>query len=158
MKTSFITLLLMGFGSLIFAQETPVPPKTPTTSKTVSTSSSSSNYVKTVLDDEDGGGKNLSVAISESDNTYKLRAKFNSKHDAAIKELLLEEFGEENLQKAGTDWKWKLASGKNEVYVIKFSSGSLKMELDKLQASNSLTEKFVGAVQKIEVLISKEKK
>ncbi|WP_026449587.1 hypothetical protein [Aequorivita capsosiphonis] len=157
MKTTFLTFLVLGLGALSFAQETPIPPKTPTTSTTVSTStSSSSNYVKTVLDDKDGGVNNLNVAISETDNTYKLRAKFNSKNDSALKEFLLDKFGEENLKKDGSNWKWKLESGKNEVYVIKFSSGSLKMELDKSQASNSLTEKFVDAGEEIKELISED--
>ncbi|TVZ25828.1 hypothetical protein JM83_0759 [Gillisia sp. Hel_I_86] len=154
MKAIFLTSLLMSLGTLSFAQQTP---KTPTSSTTVSTSSStSSNYIRSVSNsdtDEDG---NLSIAISESDNSYKLSAKFSSKNDKALKDLLLNEFGKENLEKDGDKWEWKLSSAEDDVYSIKFSSGKLKMELDKEEAANTLIEKFVRTGKEINQLLSGE--
>ncbi|MDT0294858.1 hypothetical protein ACFQ3R_00345 [Mesonia ostreae] len=155
MKTNFFTILLMSLGSLSFAQQTPTPPTPPATSTTVSTSSStSSNYVRSVSKGDEDQDGNLSIAISESDDSYKLRAKFPSKNDKALKDLLLNEFGEENFQKDGNDREWTLASDHDEVYSIKFSSGKLRMNLDKEQAANTLTEKFVRVGQDIKQLLS----
>lgn len=156
MKTFFLTSLLMSLGALSFAQKTPTPPSTSATSATVSTSSSTnSNYARSVSDNGNDGG-NLSIAISESDDTYKLRAKFPSKNDVSLKELLINEFGKENLQRDGKDWEWTLASAEDEIYSIKFSSGKLRMELDKEQAANTLTEKFIRTGQEIKQLLSGE--
>lgn len=155
MKTIFLSSLLMSLGALSFSQKTPTPPTPPTTSTTVSTSSStSSNYVRSVSKDDEDKGGNLSIAISESNNSYKLRAKFPSKNDKALKDLLLDQFGEENLQKNGNDWEWQFASDDEEIYSIKFSSGKLKINLDKEQAANTLTEKFVRVGKQIKQLLS----
>lgn len=157
MKTIFLTSLLMSLGALSFAQHTPTPTSTPPTSTTVSTSSSTnSNYIRSVSDNDGNNSGNLSIAISESDDTYKLRAKFSSKNDAALKDLLINEFGKENLQRDGNDWEWTLASADDEIYSIKFSSGKLRMELDKEQAANTLTEKFIRTGQEIKQLLSGE--
>ncbi len=153
MKTIFFTSLILSLTALSFAQQTPTLPTPPATSTSVSiSSSSSSNYASSVSDDEQGG--NLSIAISESNNSYKLRAKFPSKNDKALKDLLLDEFGEENLQKDGNDWEWQFASDDEEIYSIKFSSGKLKINLDKKQAANTLTEKFVRIGNQIKQLLS----
>lgn len=73
-----------------------------------------------------------------------------------MKDLLLNEFGKENLQRDGKDWIWTLDSGNDEIYNIKLFSGKLKLKLDKKQAASSLTEKFVRAGQDIKELLSGE--
>lgn len=155
MKTIFLTSLAMSLGAFCLAQPPPTSPPKPATSTTVSTSSStSSNYVRSVSKSDQDMGGNLSIAISESDGTYKLRAKFPSKNDAALKELLINEFGKENLKRDGKNWIWTLASDNDEIYNIKFYSGKLRIELDKEHAANSLTEKFLRTGEEIQKLLS----
>lgn len=157
MKTIILTSLIMSLGSLSFAQQTQASPPTPTTSNTVSTSSSTnSNYVRTVSDNDGNDDGNLSIAISESDGSYKLRAKFPTRNNSVLKELLINEFGKEKVQHDGNDWAWTLASDNDEIYSIQFSSGKLGMELDKKQATNTLTEKFIRIGKEIKELISGE--
>ena len=157
MKIIFLTILVMSLGTLSFAQQRQKYPSTPTTSTKTSTSSSTnSNYLRTVSDNNGNDDGNLSIAISESDGSYKLRAKFPAKNDLALKELLINEFGKENAQLDGNDWEWTLASDSDEIYSIKFSSGKLEMELDKEQATQTLTEKFIRIGKEIKELISGE--
>lgn len=148
MKTIYLTSLLISLGSLSFAQQTPTPPKTPTTTTTVSTSSSSTHSI--LANDVE----NLFISVIETDKSYKLKAKFQPKYDAALKEILMNEFGRENLQIDGNEWIWLLASDSDEIYSIKFSSGKLRMKLDKKQATNTLTEKFIYTGEKVEQLLS----
>lgn len=149
MKTIFLTSLLMSTFALSFAQRTPT-----STSNTVSTSSSTSSYVRSVSDNEDG--ENLSISINETDILYKLRAKFSTKNDASLKELLINEFGEENLHRDGKNLIWTLATASDEIYKINFTSGQLLIELDKVHAAKTLTEKFIRNGQEIKELLSGE--
>lgn len=153
MKTIFFTSLILSLTALSFAQQTPTPPTPPATSTSVSISSSSSSNDGSSVSDDDQGG-NLSITISESNISYKLRAKFPLKDDKVLKNLLLNEFGEENLQKDGNDWEWQFTSDDEEIYSIKLSSGKLKMNLDKEQAANTLTEKFVRIGKQIKQILS----
>lgn len=153
MKTILLCSLLMSLGSLSFAQQTPTHPSTSTSSTTVSTSSSS---LHSVSDNDGNDVENLFIAINESDKSYKLQGEFSSKNDAAVKELLINEFGRENLQIDGYDWIWSLTSTSDEIYSIKFSTGKLRMELDKKQAVNTLTKKFIRTGQVIKELLSGE--
>jgi len=153
MKTTILFISAFILSSLSFAQQTPTPPQTPNTSTSTSSTSTSSSYEHSVNDHKDEN-ENLSIAVSESDDSYKLRAKFPAKNDAALKELLLNEFGKENLKRNGNDWEWTLASGNNEVYKIKLTSGKLRMELDKDQAASTLIEKFLKTGQEVKELLS----
>ena len=67
-----------------------------------------------------------------------------------------DEFGRESLEKDAKNLVWKFAGSNAEVYVVKFTSGKLRTELDKRQASKSLIEKFQRVGEDINRLLSGE--
>lgn len=141
MKTTILTSVLFSLSVLAFGQKTPNLTQTASRStSTTSTSKSSNGFARSVstIDDDD----NSSIAISESDDSYKLRAKYSSKKDKAIKELLVSEFGKNNMEKDGRYIKWNLESENDDIYLIKLHSGKLHLELDKKNAAPSLIQKF----------------
>lgn len=158
MKIIFLSSLFISLGTSSFAQQIQTTPSTPITSTTVSTSSSTnSNYVVSVSNGDRDDKGNLSIAISETDDSYKLRASFSSKYDAVIKDLLLNKFGSENPEGEGAEFEWTLEGSEEEVYNVKFSSGKIRMELDKEQAAGTLIEKFVITGQEIKEFLSERK-
>lgn len=157
MKTILLSSLFMSLGTLSLAQQTQTTPSTPITSTTVRTSSSTnSNYVLSVSNGDGDYKENLSLAINESNDSYKLRAKFPSKNDAALRDLLFDKFGDDNLKREDGDSKWTLTSVDDEIYSVTFASGKIQMELDKEQAARTLIEKFVKTGQEIKELLSGE--
>lgn len=154
MKTISLCTVLFICSLYVQAQQTPVPPTPPTTTSTT-TSSTSSSYARSVHknDEEDS---NLSIAVSDSDTNYKFRASYSENFDTQVKEILINQFGKENISKRGSWFSWIFSPENEEVYEIELSSGKLRMKLDKTQADSQLQEKFQQTGTIIKKLLSGE--
>lgn len=155
MKIFFLFHLLMSMSALSFAQQKPSSSPNPT-ARVHSSSSTTSTYEHSISHSDENNKNNLSITISESKNFYKLQTTFPKENDSILRYFLLNEFGKENLKRDGMDWEWTLVSDGEEIYSINFTSGKLRMNLDKEQAATTLNEKFVHAGQQIKQLLSDE--
>lgn len=134
MKTIFITFIYVVFLIQIGnAQETPIPPTPPSTSSTASSSSNIS--VRT----SGNKGGNVSISISNTEDYYKLKARFPKDRHAELKKLIEGELGGKNLDIKKGYSKW---SDDQKVYEIKLTERTLRIFLDTDVASAGLIEKF----------------
>lgn len=114
------------------------------------TESSSSNMTVSINGDivYDGGDLSISghensyFSTSDSDNTYKVRAKFSDRKTAKVRAYLLEELGKKNMSKSGSKQQWKVEYDGDTSYEVKLDEGSLRIFLDKELASSQLFTKF----------------
>lgn len=156
MKPIILFTALFFLAVCVQAQETPEPPKPPTPVHMNTNSSSSSSYQHTVTNSEQQDA-NLSVAVSDSDGRYKFRASYSDSYDVQVKEILVSEFGKENISKRGSWFSWVFSPGENEVYSIELSSGKLRMKLNKTQTDDELEQKFIRTGETIKQMLSGEK-
>jgi hypothetical protein len=149
MKTNFFTILLISLNISLWAQQN-------TNSITKTTSSESSEYSISVSDSDRNYNETRSVSISETEAEYKLKAEFPAARTAAIKEVIIDEFGNESLQNKGGGLIWELVSRNDKIYRIELKPGKVRMELLKEQASINLTQKFLMSGQEIKKLLAVE--
>lgn len=123
--------------------------KTNAQTKTTTESSSSSMTVSIngdiVYDGGDlsiSGHENSYFSTSDSDDTYRVRAKFNDRKTTKIRNYLLEELGRKNMTKSGSKYRWKMEYNGDTSYEIKLDEGSLRIFVDKELASSQLFNKF----------------
>lgn len=88
------------------------------------------------------GNENSYFSTSDSDDTYKVRAKFNVAKTAKIRTYLLEEFGPKHLRVSGTKQQWRVAVDGITSYEVKVDEGNLRIFLDKELASSSTLSKI----------------
>ncbi|MDR6300990.1 hypothetical protein [Mesonia maritima] len=150
MKSIMLTTVFFMLSLFVSAQKTPQTPQPPTS---VTTSSTSSHYNHNVSGSKTGDS-NLSISVSNSNTDYKFSASYSESYDKQVKEILINEFGKESIQKRDSWFSWIFSPGNDEVYSIELSSGKLKMKLDKTQADHQLEEKFTHTGQKIKNLLS----
>lgn len=156
MKPILLSIVLFVCGLLCYAQQTPPTPPTPLSTTSVSVNSSTSNTYQHSVAKSEQEDENLSIAVSDSDDSYKFRASYASPYDQQVKETLINAFGKENINKKGSWLSWVFSPGNDEVYTIEFSSGHVKMKLDKTQAGNELQQKFTKTGELIKKILSGE--
>lgn len=88
------------------------------------------------------GHENSYFSTSDSENTYKVRAKFSDHKTVKVRAYLLEELGKKNMTESGSKQQWKAAYDGDTSYEIKLDEGSLRIFLDKELASSQLFNKF----------------
>ena len=131
--------LLVGLVKTFAQTET----KTETTSESSSTTVSINGDV--LYDGGDlsfAGNENSYFSTSDSDNTFRVRAKFNDRKTAKIRTYLLKELGDENISRSGNKQEWKMKSSGDTQYEVKLDEGSLRIFVDKEVASSQLFNKF----------------
>lgn len=95
------------------------------------------------------GNENTYFSTSDSDDTYKVRAKFNAEKTAKIRAYLLEEFGKKQLKVSGTKQQWRVAVDGITSYEIKIDEGNLRIFVDKELASSSTLSKMKAITKNI---------
>lgn len=100
------------------------------------------------------GNENTYFSTSDSDDTYKVRAKFNTGKTAKIRTYLLEEFGKEQLKVSGTRQQWRVAVDGITSYEVKIDEGSLRIFVDKELASSSTLSKMRAITKNIKTYTS----
>lgn len=88
------------------------------------------------------GNENMYFSTSDSDDTFKVRAKFPDRKTAKIRSYLKEELGNENMKVSGTKQLWKEEYGDDKRYEVKIDDGSMRIFVDKELVSSSLLNKF----------------
>ncbi|MDB4292919.1 hypothetical protein N9954_05875 [Maribacter sp.] len=88
------------------------------------------------------GDENTYFSTSDSDDTYKVRAKFNARKTPKIKDYLIEELGKKNMTSSGSTLRWKATYGGDIGYQVKLDDGSLRIFVDKELSSAELFNKF----------------
>lgn len=88
------------------------------------------------------GHENSYFSTSDSDDTYKVRAKFSDHKTAKVRAYLLEELGEKDMTTSGSRQQWRVAYDGDTSYEVKLDDGSLRIFLDKELASSQLFNKF----------------
>jgi len=88
------------------------------------------------------GNENMYFSTSDSDDTYKVRAKFPDRKTAKIREYLLEELGKKNMSISGKKQHWKVEYNGDKGYEVKVEEGSLRIFIDKELISSHLLNKF----------------
>jgi len=129
MKHLFFTSVFALFiATNFFAQTPPIPPTTPKTTSTVSITKGTS-YSLTF--DTDDANDNSSVSIKRNNNVYKFNSKFHESKTTAIKQLLIDKLGKENLKISGKVYQWIKNENGEKVFDCKLTEDSLKMYVDK---------------------------
>ncbi len=88
------------------------------------------------------GNENMYFSTSDSDDTYKVRAKFPDRKTTKIRAYLKEELGQKNRKVSGTKELWKMEYNGDTGYEVKVDDGSLRIFVDKELVSSSLFNKF----------------
>ena len=139
MKTVTIVAIQIALFFTIhnaLGQTVPTPPTPPVTH---TTSSSTVSYSSTNSDDYSG---NVSIAISNTNRSYKFKAKFPSKRYTDLLSILKNELESKKMVKSGNSYTWISNADDNEVYNVEFTSKKLTIFLDKNVASATLIHKF----------------
>ncbi|ADY30161.1 hypothetical protein [Cellulophaga lytica] len=143
-----VHIILFLLGSTVLAQTIPTPPKPPTTH---TSSSSSMSYSKTSSDNQGG---NISIAISNTNDSYKFKAKFPEERYVEIVSVLKNELESKKMTKSGSTYSWVSNANGNEVYNVNLNSKKLTMSLDKSIASDALITKFEALGKTLKTVIS----
>jgi hypothetical protein len=147
MKKLIITIITVIAFQIGFAQEEPpTPPPPPSTS---SSSSSSSNYSSSTK--SRSNNESTSISISQTDDEYKLRARFPKNRYAKLKTLIENSLGTKHMDVGSGFSKW---SNNEKVYYVKLTEKSLRMNVDLDVASPDLVEKFTALGKDAKIIIS----
>lgn len=137
MRTLVYIVLSILFGVLkSYAQDTS---KTKTT-----TAEKTSNEISFSFDGDlsFSSNENMYFSTSDSDDTYKVRAKFPETKTSKIREYILEELGKKNMIASGSKQRWKMEYSGDTGYEIKIDDGSLRIFVAKELVSSHLLNKF----------------
>lgn len=104
------------------------------------------------------GSENTYFSTSDSDDTYKVRAKFNAAKTAKIRAYLIEEFGKKQLKVSGKRQQWRVAVDGITSYEIKVDEGNLRIFVDKELASSSALSKIKAITKNIKTYTSGKSK
>ncbi len=143
-----LTVILLGIGVCAVAQTPPAPPAPPVTPTTVyqddatKVTTNSSNVSVITQSGDYGKGGNTSFSVSNSNDEYRIKARFPQNRYAALKGFLLKELGSNGMQSSGDDFVWTKEADDDTVYEIELSKTKLKVDLDKELASPELIAKF----------------
>jgi len=88
------------------------------------------------------GNENMYFSTSDSDDTYKVRAKFPERKTAKISAYLLEELGKKNMTSTASKKQWRVEYNGDRGYEVKVEAGNLRIFIDKELVSSSLLNKF----------------
>lgn len=88
------------------------------------------------------GNENTYFSTSDSDDTYKVRAKFHDRKTAKVRAYLLEELGKKNMTTSGSRQQWKVEYNGDTGYEVKLDDGSLRIFIDKELVTSNLLNKF----------------
>lgn len=88
------------------------------------------------------GNENTYFSTSDSDDTYKVRAKFHDRKTAKVRAYLLEELGKKNMTTSGSKQQWKVEYNGDTGYEVKLDDGSLRIFIDKELVTSNLLNKF----------------
>lgn len=88
------------------------------------------------------GNENTYFSTSDSDDTYKVRAKFHDRKTAKVRAYLLEELGKRNMTTSGSKQQWKVEYNGDTGYEVKLDDGSLRIFIDKELVTSNLLNKF----------------
>jgi hypothetical protein len=139
MKNLIITIITVFTVHIGFAQEEPpTPPPTPSTNFSSSTKSRSNN-------------ESTSISISQTDDDYKLRARFPKNRYAKLKSLIEKTLGGKNMDIGNGYSKW---SNDEKVYYVKLTEKSLRINVDLNVASPSLVKKIKALGNDAKIIIS----
>ena len=144
MQKIFITTVLILSFWVGNAQITPEPPTPPATNSTSSSSYSSSSR-------SSNSNENTSISISQTDEDYKLRARFPKSRYAKLKLLIENTLGVKHMDVGSGFSKW---SNDEKVYYVKLTEKSLRITVDLEVASPDLAEKFKALGNDAKVIIS----
>lgn len=100
------------------------------------------------------GNENMYFSTSNSDDTYKVRAKFPARKTMKIRAYLKEELGEKNMKKSGSKQQWKMEYSGDTSYEIKVDEGSLRIFVNKELVSSSLFNKLKTITKNIKTYTS----
>lgn len=88
------------------------------------------------------GNENSYFSTSDSDDTYKVRAKFHDRRTAKVRTYLLEELGKKNMTTSTSKQQWRVEYNGVTGYEVKLDDGSLRIFIDKELVSAQLLNKF----------------
>ena len=152
MKTiaNILISFLVGLVTLE-AQSTPPTPPTPP-DQTIAEHSKSSSKSKTTV--HVNGKTYTYFSITNEDDQYKVKAKFNAPKTERIRTYLLEEFGKKGWKKSGSKQIWKEEYDGETSYEIKLSEGSLRIYVDKELSSSKMVAKMKAVTKNIKTYVS----
>jgi hypothetical protein len=137
MKTLILALVAtVVFGVNALAQSAPSTPQTPQT-----TSKSNKKYSYSLHSDDDES-TNSSVSITESEDSYRFKARFHKSRYEAVSSFLLDNLDKDGLTQNGKTYEW---SHGDDSFSCKLTGTSLKMYLD----YDSKSPTFVSHIKKI---------
>lgn len=133
-----LCIQLSAFGQT--TPVTPIPPDTP--------SSSSFSYRSS------GEGSSHSISISNDNETYKLRARYNKRLTSKIRTFLMKELSNKNYYKTGTTSHWKIEKNGEDVFYCKLTKNSLRIYMEKESFSGKFQKEIVAMGKELRYLMS----
>ncbi|WP_405206245.1 hypothetical protein [Aquimarina sp. LLG6339-5] len=116
------------------------------------TSSSSKITVNYSSDDTSDNGYKINISISNTDDTYSLKASFPSHKTDEVKKFLNEHL-EVKMSKNYSSYIWNYNNNGSEGYKVKLRKGKLSVFLDKEAISIDLVEDLIDAFSDLRNLI-----
>ncbi|SEK31598.1 hypothetical protein SAMN04487910_0233 [Aquimarina amphilecti] len=116
------------------------------------TSSNSKVTVNYSSDDTGGKGYKVNISISNTDDTYTLKASFPSHKTDEVKKFLNNHL-EAKMSKVYGSYAWNYNSKGEEGYKVKLRKGKLSVYLDKEALSIDLLEDLIDAFSDLRDLI-----
>lgn len=134
MKTLVKTLLALLLVSNLNAQTaSPEPPQPPTTPSTQTSSYSSS------------------ISVSQTDEDYKIKAKFNKARFNDVKDYLVKQLGKDGLKVNGNTYSWSHGS---DAFECKLTKTSLRLHMDFDATSKTYADHVKSIGKTIKYVIS----
>ena len=88
------------------------------------------------------GNENMYFSTSDSDDMYRVRARFPDRKTRKIRSYLKEELGEESMRVSGSRAYWKVEYSGDTGYEVQVDDGSLRIYIDKELISSSMLNKL----------------
>lgn len=140
------TIVLIFAGITVYAQNTPVPPQTPSSSSSHTQVVSSSSKVSS------------STSISNSNNDYKFKSKFDISKKEAIENILKEELEGIVLKRKRNELLWEVVENEEVIFECSLTKNRLSIYLDKYASDNSFNRKVERLGEQLQEYISSHKK
>ena len=137
-KIGFLVVATL-FSAIQGQSQTAPNPPTPPTTMSVSTNISRSISVEENNDVQHSS----SISVSNSDDTYKFRARYDNSKNEGIKALVLKQLGKDNLLISGKTYLWTIEKDNNKTFECKLNKGNIKIFVNKNKVSHSFQNKII---------------
>lgn len=145
MKTLITVLVNLLIGLLTMNAQT----------NSTSSSKSSSQITISISDDTEEKNYSRSFAIIDMEENFRIKIRFMKYMEDDVKSYLFDQFGKENMTVDDEAYLWRKEIENEELYEVRLKENKLRINVDKVLASNKLIKKFERIGKELKSITSK---